>query len=73
MLIPKVDEIVYRRIEKEMNQRELSIKAGLPCNAIYRIEAGKTKQTQELRAREIAKALNCKVSDIFTSKGGKSA
>lgn len=69
MLIPKIDEIIARRTDKELNQRELSLKAGLPCNAIYRIEAGKTKKTQELRAREIAKALNCKMSDIFLEGG----
>ncbi len=69
MLIPKIDEIISRRMAKNWNQSELSLKAGLPCNAIYRIEAGKTKQTQTLRAREIAKALNCKVSDIFLEGG----
>ena len=38
MFIPKVNEIKRRRLEAGYNCQELSLLAGLPKNAIYRIE-----------------------------------
>lgn len=40
------------------------------ANAIGRIERGESEQTHPLRAREIAKALHCKVEDIFIETKG---
>ncbi|MDR1629874.1 MAG: helix-turn-helix domain-containing protein [Oscillospiraceae bacterium] len=70
MLIPKAAEIFMRRMRQGLSSKELAIKSGLPNNAIWRIESGKTKTTHPLRAREIAKALNCEVEDIFETNGG---
>ncbi len=66
MYIAKREELKRRRIAAGLNKKELSQKAGLPGNAIGRIEKGENERTHPLRAREIAKALHCKVEDIFT-------
>lgn len=70
MYIAKREEIERRRLASGLNKKELSLKAGLPANAIGRIERGESEQTHPLRAREIAKALHCKVEDIFTETKG---
>ena len=49
-----------------MTPYKLAKESGLPVNSIYRLENGTTKLTNHLRAREIAKVLDCKVEDIFT-------
>ena len=68
MYIAKRDEIKRRRLESGLNKKEL--KAGLPANAIGRIEKGESEQTHPLRARAIAEALRCGVEDIFTETQG---
>lgn len=65
MYMANRSEVRRRRIAAGLNQKELSIKAGLPVNAIFRIETGENQKTQFLRAREIARALGCQVHDIF--------
>ena len=65
MLTAKVNEIQKRRTAANLSREALSRKAGLPDNAIYRIEKCMSAQTHPLRARAIAKALKCKVTDIF--------
>lgn len=65
-VIPNVIEIKKRRERFGWSQHQLSIQAGLSGCAICRIESQKTKKINDLRAREIAKALHCKVEDIFT-------
>ncbi|MFV0351719.1 MAG: helix-turn-helix transcriptional regulator [Oscillospiraceae bacterium] len=65
-LLPKREEIMKRRISKKLSQHQLSLLAGLSGCAVSRIESGATRQTHPLRAKEIARALNCKVGDIFT-------
>lgn len=69
-LIPKVSEIKARRLAADLSQHGLSKKAGLGGQAINRIESGETTSVHPLRAREIAKALQCKVEDIFTETKG---
>lgn len=64
-LEPKVNELKKQRQLKNMTQKQLSQKAGLPVNAIYRIESGESKKTHPLRAREIAKAIGCDINIIF--------
>lgn len=66
MLEAKKEEIKRRRRMMGISQKVLSLKAGLPYNAIYRIENGCFKTTHPLRAKEIASALGCKVEDVFT-------
>ena len=66
-LITDVWELKKRRKAKGLSMKALSERAGLPANAILRIESGKTKRINHLRAREIAKVLNCEVDDIFTA------
>lgn len=62
---PNVDEIIERRINAGLSKRQLSIKAGLGSSSICRIENGITEAIHPLRAKAIAKALCCKVTDIF--------
>lgn len=66
MLEARKEEIKRRRLAMGVSQKALSLKAGLPYNAVYRIENGFFRTTHPLRAKEIAKALNCKIEDIFT-------
>ena len=70
MYIAKREEIKRRRVERGLNRKELSLKAGLPANAVGRIEKGENEQTHPLRARAIAEALCCGVEDIFTETKG---
>lgn len=65
-VIPNVPEIKRRREEIELSQHQLSLQSDLSSCAISRIESGRTKRINYLRAREIAKTLDCKVEDIFT-------
>ena len=69
-VIPRINEIEKRRQEHGWSQHKLSLRAGLAGCAICRIENGKTKRINHLRAREIAKALDCQVEDIFVKSKG---
>lgn len=51
MLIAKVDKIIELRKAHGLNQKRLSEKAGLPVNAVFRIETGAYTRTQDLRAK----------------------
>ena len=70
MFVAKREEIKRRRLASGLTKKELSLKAGLPANAIGRIEKGENEQTHPLRARVIAEALHCGVEDIFTETKG---
>lgn len=65
MLIAKKEEIKKRREQRGLSQRQLSFKAGLPVNAVFRLETENHSYTYPLRAKAIADALNCNVDDIF--------
>lgn len=69
-LYPNIDTISSLRKKTGLSKKALSQKAGLPANAIFRIESGETKKISHLRAREIAKALDCNVEDIFSQSKG---
>ena len=60
-----VVELQRHREQANMTPYRLAIEAGLPVNSIYRLEDGTTKMTNHLRAKEIAKALQCDIKDIF--------
>lgn len=64
LVIPKIQEIKSRRERLGLSKRQLALLAGLPSNAIYRIENGENQQTSNLRAREIARVLCCNIEDI---------
>lgn len=70
MYVAKREEIKRRRLECGLNKKELSLKAGLPANAVGRIEKGENEQTHPLRARALAEALHCRVEDVFTEANG---
>lgn len=74
-VIPKVEALRQRRIAQGLDMKGLSTKAGLPGNAILRIEKGECARTNHLRAQSIADALGCQVEDIFTipSRTGQAA
>ena len=63
-------ELQRHRKQANMTCYRLAIEAGLSLNSIYRLEDGTTKMTSHLRAREIAKALDCKIEEIFTETKG---
>ena len=65
MLVAKRTDIQKRREAKGLSRKKLSQQAGLPDNAVCRIERGENKYTHPLRAAAIAQALGCKVEDIF--------
>ena len=65
MLVANAVRIKELRERLGLNQKRLSEKAGLPANAIFRIEAGTYTRTQDLRARAIADALGCPLEEIF--------
>ena len=65
MLIAKKDEIKKRREKKKLSQRQLSTIAGLPVNAICRIEKENYNYTYPVRAKAIADALGCEIQDLF--------
>ena len=71
MLIPKIEEIQRRREEAGLSRCQLSQAAGLPKKALSRIEYRQTSYTYPIRARAIAKALHCKLTDIFDDVPGK--
>lgn len=68
MLIPKKSEIKQRRETIGLTKASLSKKAGLPANALSRIESSKSSFVHPIRARAIAEALECQVEDVFTLK-----
>lgn len=70
MFIPKVAEIKRRREEMGLNRQQLSELAGLPKNAVSRIERDQAGYTYPIRARALAEALQCGVEDIFTETKG---
>lgn len=61
----KVEKLIELRSEAGLNRAQLSEKAGLPRNAISRIERGIYKSTHPIRAKAIAVALGCDINDIF--------
>ncbi|MCR0205629.1 helix-turn-helix domain-containing protein [[Clostridium] innocuum] len=65
MLIPNINEIVKRRKKLSLSQYGLSKKAGLPHNAISRIESGRYGNTYPIRAKAIAEALGCELTEVF--------
>ena len=71
MIVPKRDEIRKRREMLGLTRWALAVKAGLPTNAIYRIERGAKNDgetTHPLRAKAIATALGCELEDVFICK-----
>lgn len=64
-LKPKIDEIQQRRKQLHLTKHQVSLRAGLGNQALSRIETNTTKAIHPLRAKQIAKVLKCKVSDIF--------
>lgn len=62
---PKIQEIIKKRKQLGLSKHQLSLKAGLSGVSVCRIENGRTKHIHILRAKAIAKALNCKFEDVF--------
>lgn len=57
--------IAEKRKEKKMSQETLSVKSGVSRAIISELETGKRTDTTLGTLRRLAKALDCKVSDIF--------
>lgn len=71
-LVPKVNEIKKRREKCNLSKHSLSLKAGLGGSSICRIENQIMKKVHYLRAREIARVLQCDIKEIFYEEGDKS-
>lgn len=71
MLVPKREEIRRLRTQAGLSREKLSELAGLPNNAIFRIETAKSGYTHPIRARAIAAALKCNLMDIFDNVPAK--
>ncbi len=69
-LVTDVQELRQRREAAGLSMKALSKNVGLPGNAVLRIKRGETKRINHLRAREIARALDCEVEEIFTDTKG---
>lgn len=67
-ITPDIDALKARREAQGFSMKALSRRAGLPDNAVLRIENGTSQRINHLRMREIAKALQCKVEDISIQK-----
>lgn len=65
MYAPFIEEIKKRRLEAGLNCSQLSVKAELPKNAVGRIERGESRLIHPIRAKALARALECLLSDIF--------
>lgn len=68
MIFPKREEIMRRREAMGLTRSTLSRRAGLPPNALARIESGESKYTFPIRAKAIAEALGCELEEIFLIK-----
>jgi len=68
MIYPKIEEIKRKREEAGLTKYGLAQKAGLPTNAIYRIESGSNDRIHPIRAKAIAEALGCSLDDVFVCK-----
>lgn len=69
-LIPDANRIREKRLEANLSQHGLSLKAGLGGQAINRIERQETLSIHPLRAQAIAMALDCEISEIFREEKG---
>ena len=72
MYIVKQQELKRKREELGITKSRLSKEAGLPNNAVGRMENGDYR-THPIRAKAIAEALQCEVSDIFIDEKEMSA
>lgn len=70
VLRPLIPEIKKRRTELNLSKSGLSRNAGLPSNAVSRIESNVCHYIHPIRAKAIAEALGCSLYDAFeeTSK-----
>ena len=59
MYIAKREELMRRRLAINLNKKELSLKAGLPANAIGRIEKGENEQTHPNNDKNKRKGPGC--------------
>ena len=57
------------RFFKGLNQWDISFKTGIPQSKLSLIERGYVDPRKDEK-KKIAKALNCKVEDIFPRKSG---
>lgn len=64
LLTVKRDKLVNKRKASNLSQHRLSVLAGLGGNAVFRMETQDYK-VHPLRAKAVADALNCNVTDIF--------
>lgn len=64
-VVPLSANIRAQRENKGITQHQLSCIAGLPGNAVFRMENGNSKKTSNLRAQAIANALGCPIEELF--------
>ena len=57
------------RFFKSLNQWDISVKTGIPQSKLSLIERGYVDPREDEK-KKIAKALGCKVTDMFPENGG---
>lgn len=60
------DRVIQERLKLGLSQKELASRAGLPKTYIVEVELAKKKLTSKI-VQKIAKALNSKISDLFSA------
>ena len=63
-MIPRIEALRSRRLEQGLDMKALSTKAGLPVNAILRIEKGET-DIQLSSFLRISKVLRIEFSPVY--------
>lgn len=64
MYIVKKEALRRKREENMLSQCRLSTLAGLPCNAIFRMET-KDYKVSPIRAWAVSRALKCDIFELF--------
>lgn len=64
MIVNNIEKV---RKEKGYTIRQLAYKTGISKSAIFRLENNQTKLDLE-RLEKLAKALRCKITDLFDSE-----
>ena len=66
----KKNELIQKRLNKNLSQHRLSHLAGLGNNAVFRMENTECK-VNSLRAKAVADVLNCHIYEIFDMQNKK--
>jgi transcriptional regulator with XRE-family HTH domain len=69
VLMPIKDRLKQLRAVAGLTQQQLAVAAGLSVSAVSQIEQGTNEDPRASTLRALAKALGCKVDDLFDNGG----